>query len=115
MKSIQRNHGFVTLVPEHPLDHLWTPRGYWTAHIRIRELSVSEVDALLVQSSQYRLVEARTGAQLRWYPRGNYGFWHHHAKLTMKAPTEGPPPLRYTASEWTDAETGECVILFQQQ
>jgi hypothetical protein len=115
MKPTQTSHGFVTLVPEHPLEHLWTPAGYWTAHTRTRELSTSEVDALLAESSHYRLVEARTRAELRWYPRGDYGFWYRHAKLHMQVPTEAPQPLRYTASEWIDTDTGDRAILLQEK
>ena len=100
----QTTHGLVTLVGNQPLDRLWTRKGYWTNHERVRELSSTEVDRLLEQLEKYRLVEAREGAELRWYPRGSYGFWHHHAKVQ----------LRCVASEWFDAEINDRVIVLQE-
>jgi hypothetical protein len=105
MKPTQTTHGFVMLVPNQPLAHLWDFAGDWTGHARIRELCSEEIETLLAEADHYRLVEARVGAELRWYPRGDYGFWHHHAKLHM----------RYAASEWGDAETGDRAILLQEQ
>lgn len=114
MKRIQTFHGFTTLVPDRPLEYLWTPAGYWTPHEHMRSLSALEIDRLLAESSVYRLIEARTGAQLRWYSRGDYGFWYHHAKLHLQ-PAEVTPQKSYAASEWFDPDAGDRVILFQQQ
>lgn len=93
---------------DQPLEYLWTPAGYWTDHERTRSLSAEDLDVLLAESNNYRLVEAKTGAELRWYRRGEYGFWHHCAKLQMQE-------RGYAASEWIDSDTGERAILLQQQ
>lgn len=103
MKQIQTTHSFVTLAPDQPLDHLWNSACCWTQHERLPDLRPDEIDAMLAASIHYRLVEARTGCKLRWYPPGNYGFWHHRAKLLGL----------YAASEWVDVEANEHVILLQ--
>ena len=95
-------------MPDHPLEYLWTPSGYGTDHARTRSLSAEDVDALLVESNAYRLVEARTGAELHWYPRGDYGFWRHSGKVHVRE-------RGYTASEWLDSDTTDRAILLQQQ
>ncbi len=102
-------------MPDRPLEYLWTPAGYWTSHERTCCLSAEEVDALLAESNDYRLVEAKFGAELRWYQRGDYGFWYHHAKRHMREFAEGHQSLRYVASEWLDIDTGDRAILLQQQ
>src|SRR4030095_16307325 len=115
VKRTQTFHAFTTLVPERPLEYLWTPAGYWTPHERTRALSATEVDALLSGSNDYRLVEAKTGAELRWYLRGDYGFWHHHAKLHMRELIELPQQWGYAASEWLDTDTGDGIILHRHE
>jgi len=111
VKRIQTFHAFVTLVPNHPLEHLWNLGGYWTPHERTRSLSAEEVGAILAESNDYRLVEAKTGAELRWYQRGDYGVWYHYADRRMRKGVGRPGELAYVASEWIDPDTGDRAIL----
>jgi hypothetical protein len=106
-----------------PLDQLWTQHGI-TRHVRGAALGVAEVEARLRASQDYELVEARTGSQLRWYPRGHYGFWQEKARRHAEEPDEEPDEVRplddfpdsrcYFISEWHDAETGDSVLLFEE-
>jgi hypothetical protein len=78
------------------------------------------VAQLLAQHRDIRLAEAQLDMELRWYQRGDYGFWHHHARPHLAAPDnhlpldEFPDGMCYFASEWLEPASGDRVILFEQ-
>jgi hypothetical protein len=110
---------WLRIVTRMPLDQLWTQRGI-TRHLRGAALGAAEVESRLRASQDYELVEARMGSQLRWYPRGHYGFWKEKARRQ----TAEPGNVRslddfldsrcYFISEWHDAGTGHGVLLFEE-
>lgn len=110
---------WLRIVTRMPLDQLWTPSGL-TRHIRGTALGAAEVEARLTASQDYQLVEARMGSQLRWYPRGHYGFWQKKARRHAAEPDEVrplddfPDSHCYFISEWHDAGTGDGVLLFEE-
>jgi hypothetical protein len=110
---------WLRIVGRMPLDQLWTTRGV-TRHIRRAALGAAEVEVRLSESRDYELVEARMGSELRWYPRGHYGFWRevarsHAAEPDKVRPLDDFPDSRcYFISEWQDAETGDSVLLFEE-
>lgn len=103
-----------------PLDHLFTEAGR-TAHVRGEFLTPAAVEDLLQASLDYRLVEAQMGAQLRWYPRGDYGFWYRRARQHAAEPDnrrsldDFPDSRCYFISEWLDSASGDRVLLYEEQ
>jgi|GEM_PF-1091559 len=107
------------VVSRMPLDHLFTEAGR-TAHVRGKFLTPAAVESLLRASRDYRLVEAQMGTQLRWYPRGDYGFWYHRARPHAADPNKRislddfPDAMFYFVSEWHDSASGERVLLYEE-
>ncbi|MCW1925870.1 hypothetical protein OKA05_25145 [Luteolibacter arcticus] len=102
-----------------PLEELWTIAGR-TGHVRLRHLTGSEVESLLKTFPDLRLVEAQLAAELRWYPRGDYGFWRQHARIHAAEPGnqrplhDFPDSMCYIVSEWVETATQDQVLLFEQ-
>lgn len=102
-----------------PLDHLFT-ESRQTAHVRGKFLSPSVVESLLQASRDIRLVEARVGSKLRWYPRGDYGFWYHRVREhaaepdNRVSPEDFPDSMYYFISEWHDLASGDRVLLCEE-
>ena len=102
-----------------PIDHLFTEAGR-TAHVRGDFLTPEAVEALLRVSRDLRLVEARIGSQLCWYPRGDYSFWYRRASRhaadpdNRKALDEFPVSTCYFVSEWLDSATDDRVLLYEE-
>ena len=111
--------GWARRVVRMPLDQLWTIAGP-TPHTRQRSLSPDEVSSLLKTYPDLRLVEAQIGADLRWYDRGDYGFWHHRARSHAAEPKnrrpldEFPDSMCYFVSEWLAPGPPDPVLLFEQ-
>lgn len=102
-----------------PVEQLFTESGP-TRHARGELLASATVDALLDSSRGYSLVEACIGSPLRWYPRGDYGFWYHHARQRgaepdNRRPLDDFPDSRcYFVSEWHDSERDDRVLLYEE-
>lgn len=101
-----------------PLDCLYTEAGL-TPHVRGKFLTPAATEALLVTSREYHLVEAKMNVPLRWYSRGDYGFWYHRARKHAAAPEnrrsldDFPDSMCYFISEWLDTVSGDRVLLFE--
>jgi hypothetical protein len=111
--------GWTRLVIRIPLEELWTASGR-TGHVCQRFLSPDEVESLLRGIPDLQLVEARISEELRWYPRGDYGFWRRRARQHAADPNspqsldDFPDSMFYFVSEWVDEESQDRVLLFEQ-
>jgi hypothetical protein len=118
-KDPVRAASWTRLVSRMPVEELWSMAGS-TRHLRLRSLTTDDVEPLLKAFPDLRLVEARIGEELRWYPHGDYGFWYHRAQLHAAEPDnrrsldEFPDSMCYFVSEWVEAESQDRVLLFEQ-
>jgi len=101
-----------------PIDQLFNDAGL-TPHIRGEYLGPEAIEAVLRSSRDIRLVEAHIGVPLRWYRRGDYGFWYHCARQHAAEPDGGcslddfPDSRCYFVSMWRSPNGGEQVLLFE--